>query len=103
MFCCCWSPSPSCRCWCSTKKLVDPPWIMNGAIRDWGRFDGHNGGMSREWSESDVYFLEAVGVAEFRGQSDLASVIEIAGSIVHEVLSREEIENSVSRLISARL
>jgi hypothetical protein len=59
--------------------------------------------MSREWSKSDVYFLEAVGVAEFRGESDLASVIETADSIVHEVLSREEIEESVARLISANL
>lgn len=59
--------------------------------------------MSREWSKSDVYFLEAVGVAEFRGESDLASVIETADSIVHEILSREEIEQSVARLISANL
>jgi|HubBroStandDraft_1064217.scaffolds.fasta_scaffold1840398_1 hypothetical protein len=59
--------------------------------------------MSRDWSKSDVYFLEAVGVAEFRGESDLASVIETADSIVHEVLSREEIEESVARLLSANL
>ncbi len=59
--------------------------------------------MSREWSKSDVYFLEAVGVAEFRGESDLASVIETADSIVHEVFTREEIEASVARLLSAHL
>jgi hypothetical protein len=59
--------------------------------------------MSRDWSKSDVYFLEAVGVAEFRGDSDLASVIETVDSIVHEVLTREEIEQSVARLLSANL
>jgi hypothetical protein len=59
--------------------------------------------MSRDWTKNDVYLLEAVGVAEFRGESDLASVIETADSIVHEVLSREEIEQSVARLISANL
>ena len=59
--------------------------------------------MSRDWSKSDVYFLEAVGVAEFRGDSDLSSVIETADSIVHEVLTREEIELSVARLMSANL
>jgi hypothetical protein len=59
--------------------------------------------MSRDWSKSDVYFLEAVGVAEFRGESDLASVIETVDSIVHEVLTREEIELSVARLLSAKL
>jgi hypothetical protein len=59
--------------------------------------------MSRDWSKNDVYLLEAAGVAEFRGESDLASVIGTADSIVHEVLSREEIEQSVARLISARL
>jgi hypothetical protein len=64
---------------------------------------GENGSMSRDWSKNDVYLLEAVGVAEFRGESDLASVIETADSIVHEVLSREEIEQSVARLISANL
>jgi hypothetical protein len=59
--------------------------------------------MSREWTKSDVYFLEAVGVAEFRGDSDLSSVIETVDSIVHEVLTREEIEESVARLVSANL
>ncbi|MCU1363141.1 MAG: hypothetical protein JWM55_969 [Acidimicrobiaceae bacterium] len=59
--------------------------------------------MSRDWSKSDVYFLEAVGVAEFRGESGLASVIETVESIVHEVLGREEIERSVARLVSANL
>jgi len=59
--------------------------------------------MSRDWSKSDVYFLEAVGVAEFRGDSDLSSVIETVDSIVHEVLTREEIELSVARLMSANL
>jgi hypothetical protein len=59
--------------------------------------------MSRDWSKSDVYFLEAVGVAEFRGESGLASVIETVDSIVHEVLGREEIEQSVARLVSANL
>jgi hypothetical protein len=59
--------------------------------------------MSREWTKSDVYFLEAVGVAEFRGDSDLSSVIEAADSIVHEILTREEIEESVARLVSANL
>jgi hypothetical protein len=59
--------------------------------------------MSREWTKSDVYFLEAVGVAEFRGDGDLSSVIETADSIVHEILTREEIEESVARLVSANL
>jgi hypothetical protein len=59
--------------------------------------------MSREWTKSDVYFLEAVGVAEFRGDSNLSSVIEAADSIVHEILTREEIEESVARLVSANL
>jgi hypothetical protein len=59
--------------------------------------------MSRDWTKSDVYFLEAVGVAEFRGDSDLSSVIETVDSIVHEVLTREEIEESVARLVSANL
>jgi len=59
--------------------------------------------MSRDWSKSDVYFLEAVGVAEFRGDSDLSSVIETVDSIVHEVLTREEIVLSVARLMSANL
>jgi hypothetical protein len=59
--------------------------------------------MSREWTKSDVYFLEAVGVAEFRGDGDLSSVIETADSIVHELLTREEIEESVARLVSAYL
>lgn len=59
--------------------------------------------MSREWTNTDVYFLEAVGVAEFRGESDLSSVIETADSIVHEVFTREEIERSVARLLSANL
>jgi hypothetical protein len=59
--------------------------------------------MSRDWTKNDIYLLEAVGVAEFRGESDLASVIKTADSIVHEVLSREEIEQSVARLISANL
>jgi hypothetical protein len=59
--------------------------------------------MSRDWSKNDAYLLEAVGVAEFRGESDLGSVIETADSIVHEVLSREEIEESVARLLSANL
>ncbi|MGB7653375.1 MAG: hypothetical protein WBL51_08905, partial [Acidimicrobiales bacterium] len=59
--------------------------------------------MSREWTKSDVYFLEAVGVAEFRGDGDLSSVIEVTDSIVHEILSREEIAESVARLLSANL
>jgi hypothetical protein len=59
--------------------------------------------MSREWTKSDVYFLEAVGVAEFRGDGDLSSVIETTDSIVHEILSREEIAESVARLLSANL
>jgi hypothetical protein len=59
--------------------------------------------MSREWTKGDVYFLEAVGVAEFRGDGDLSSVIETVDSIVHEVLTREEIEVSVARLVSANL
>jgi hypothetical protein len=59
--------------------------------------------MSRDWTKNDAYLLEAVGVAEFRGESDLASVIETADSIVHEVLSREEVEESVARLLSANL
>jgi ATP-dependent phosphoenolpyruvate carboxykinase len=50
-----------------------------------------------------VYFLEGVGVAEFRGDSDLSSVIEVVDSLVHEVLTREEIEESVGRLVSANL
>lgn len=59
--------------------------------------------MSREWTKSDVYFLEAVGVAEFRGDGDLSSVIETTDSIVHEILTREEITESVARLLSANL
>lgn len=59
--------------------------------------------MSRDWSKEDVYLLEAVGVAEFRGDSGLSSVIETADSIVHELLSREAIECSVARLLSAFL
>jgi ATP-dependent phosphoenolpyruvate carboxykinase len=59
--------------------------------------------MSREWTKNDVYLLEAVGVAEFRGESDLSSVIEVADSIVHEILTREDIEQSVARLVSANL
>ncbi len=59
--------------------------------------------MSRDWSKEDVYLLEAVGVAEFRGDSCLSSVIETADSIVHELLSREAIECSVARLLSAFL
>jgi ATP-dependent phosphoenolpyruvate carboxykinase len=59
--------------------------------------------VSREWTKCDVYFLEGVGVAEFRGDSDLSSVIEVVDSLVHEVLTREEIEESVGRLVSANL
>jgi len=59
--------------------------------------------VSRDWSKEDVYLLEAVGVAEFRGDSGLSSVIETADSIVHELLSREAIECSVARLLSAFL